>query len=90
MARTYRHRVALQEPVPIQDATTGEVFVFWSTVADCSSIPCEVLTGPGREFKSSGTTQAETSLRVAFRWFDGLLPTWRACQVVPAIQLKTQ
>lgn len=77
MPRTYRHRVALQEPVQIQDSTTGEVFVFWSTVADCSSIPCEVLTGPGREFKSSGTTQAETSLRVAFRWFDGLLPTWR-------------
>lgn len=77
MARTYRHRVALQEPVPTQDSTTGEVFVFWSTVADCSSIPCEVLTGPGREFKASGTTQAETSLRVAFRWFDGLLPTWR-------------
>lgn len=77
MARTYRHRVALQQPVPVQDATTGEVFTFWSTVTDCGSIPCEVLTGPGREFKASGTTQAETSLRVAFRWFDGLLPTWR-------------
>lgn len=77
MARTYRHRVSLQEPVKVQDATTGEILTFWQTVENCGAIPCEILTGPGREYKNSGTIQAEGTLRVNFRWFSGLLPTWR-------------
>ena len=33
---------------------------------------------------------AAVVLSVAAAVFAGLLPTWRACQVVPALQLKSQ
>ena len=77
-----RHRVAFQEQVNTQDAVTGEVVRTWSTVSldsdtTLSSVPAECLTGPGREFKGSGSPQAETDLRVVVRWFPGLIPAWR-------------
>lgn len=73
------HRVTFQEPVETRDPGTGEVSITWTDViiGGCSSIPAEVLTGMGREFRSSGVIQAEGSARINTRWFPGLLATWR-------------
>lgn len=77
----YRHRVHIQRPVYTQDPDTGEALVTWETVevsgVGLSSVPADVLTGPGRESRTSGTTTAEVSLRVNLRWFPGFDPSWR-------------
>ncbi|GAB3099704.1 head-tail adaptor protein [Aestuariicella hydrocarbonica] len=69
-----RHVVTLQKPVESQDPTTGAVTIAWETATDDSGtqlvdVPAEVLTGPGREFRESGTTQSETTARINLRWF---------------------
>lgn len=68
------HIVTIQEPVEDQDSNTGEIITSWVTAVDDSgtdliNVPAEVLTGPGREFRESGTTQAETTARINLRWF---------------------
>lgn len=77
----YRHRVHIQRPVYTQDPDTGEGVLSWETAevsgVQLSSVPADVLTGPGKESKSSGTTTAEVSLRVNLRWFPGFDPSWR-------------
>lgn len=74
--RSYRHRIHIQEPVDTQDATTGIITRTWETVTvgstELDAVPAEVLTGPGRELHAAGTKLAETTLRVAFRWFPDL------------------
>lgn len=69
LGQRYRHRIAFQQPVQEQDSETGEVTTTWTTVAGMASVPAEVLTGPGREFRESGTVQAETTARINCRWF---------------------
>ena len=69
-----RHRVTLQKPVASQDTTTGATTISWQTATDntgtrLTNVPAEVLTGLGREFRESGTTQAETTARLNIRWF---------------------
>lgn len=83
LAHRLRHRVEFQEQVDYQDPDTGAVLNQWTTaIMDdgtlLDSVPAEVLTGPGREFRESGTTQAETAARINLRWFPGLSPKWRA------------
>lgn len=82
LAYRYRHRVAVQEKVEVQDSDTGEITYSWQNVwldtdTELSSVPAEVLTGPGREFDAANAKQAETTARINLRWFDGLLPTMR-------------
>lgn len=77
-----RHRIEFQELTEEQDSETGAVLSSWQTAyldSDTllNSVPAEVLTGPGREFRQSGTTQAETTARINLRWFPGLSPEWR-------------
>lgn len=72
-----RHRVAIQEPVRVQDANTGEVTDTWVTFALDSntildSVPAEVLTGPGKERFLAGADYASTDARINIRWFPGL------------------
>lgn len=81
-AQRLRHRIEFQELVEDQDSETGAVVQSWQTAymdsdTPLDSVPAEVLTGPGREFRNSGTTQAESTARINCRWFPGLLPTWR-------------
>lgn len=81
-AQRYRHRIEIQEKVETQDSETGDVGHTWETFyldsdTPCDEVPAEVLTGPGREFNAADAKQAETTARVAFRWFPGLLPTMR-------------
>ena len=80
-----RHRVEFQEPVKTQDPQTGAIVTTWQTAyldseTPLNSYPAEVLTGPGREFRESGATQAETSARINCRWFPVdriVICTWR-------------
>lgn len=81
-AQRYRHRIAIQERVELQVSETGAMRPTWQTLALDSdtildSVPAEVLTGPGREFNAADAKQAETSARIQFRWFPGLLPKHR-------------
>lgn len=73
-----RQRVTIQEPVTEQDSETGESVVIWEDVYE--SVPAEVLTGAGREFRDSGAIQGETTARILVRWFPvdtAELYTWR-------------
>lgn len=78
----YRHRIHIQERIDVPDSETGAVEWTWSTVyldsdTPLDSVPAEVLTGPGRELHAAGTKLAETTARISFRWFPGLLATMR-------------
>lgn len=77
LSHRLRHRVTLQEQEQSQDPVTGEITVTWATVDGMSSVPAEVLTGPGREFQASGAVQAETAARINLRWFPDLDASWR-------------
>lgn len=78
----YRHRIHIQERIETPDSETGAIGYVWSTVyldsdTPLDSVPAEVLTGPGRELHAAGTKLAETTARISFRWFPGLLATMR-------------
>lgn len=82
LASRLRHRIEFQELVEDQDSETGAMVQSWQTAyldsdTPLDSVPAEVMTGPGREFRNSGTTQAESTARINLRWFPGLLETWR-------------
>ena len=82
LAHRLRHRVAIQEQVETQDSLTGAYSIAWETVmldsdTALSAVPAEVLTGAGREFVNSGTTQAEIAARINLRWFPGLTAAMR-------------
>lgn len=77
-----RHRLIVQRPVEAQDQTTGSVVTTWETVTlpdgtVLSSVPAEVLTGPGREVKAQQADIPEGSARINMRWFPGLDAKWR-------------
>ena len=74
-AGRYRHRVTIQKPERAQDPVTGEITLTWTNVH--TSVPAEVLTGAGREFRQSGAVQAETAARINMRWFADLDQSWR-------------
>ena len=75
LAYRLRHRVAVQELVEVQDTTTGSVTREWENVY--TDVPAEVLTGPGKEFVQSGSTQGEIAARINMRWFPGLTQKMR-------------
>lgn len=81
-AQRYRHRIEFQAKTEMQNSVTGAVSHEWETVyldsdTPLNAVPAEVLTGPGREFRSADAKQAETAARIQCRWFPGLLPAWR-------------
>lgn len=69
LGQRLRHRIRFQLPEWEQDSETGEMLAIWRDVPGMERVPAEVLTGPGREFRESGTTQAETTARINLRWF---------------------
>lgn len=82
LANRLRHRVAIQEQVETQDTNTGAYYISWETVilndfAILDDVPAEVLTGAGREFQNSATTQGEIAARINLRWFPGLIQSMR-------------
>lgn len=82
LANRLRHRVAVQELIETQNSTTGAVTRAWENVlldssTELDAVPAEVLTGPGREFMQSGSTQNEIAARINLRWFPGLTQKMR-------------
>jgi len=82
LAHRLRHRIEFQELIEDQDSETGSIVNYWATAhldmnTALDSVPAEVMTGPGREFRGGGTTQSEAAARINLRWFPGLLPSWR-------------
>ena len=88
IAARLRHRVQIQERIETQDSETGDVSFTWvpislslststSSSEVASSIPAEVLTGPGREYAGAGTKQSEADARINMRWFPGLTTAMR-------------
>ena len=75
LAYRLRHRVSVQELVEVQDTTTGAVSREWEDVY--TEVPAEVLTGAGKEFVQSGSTQGEIAARINMRWFPGLTQKMR-------------
>ncbi|HSH43854.1 MAG TPA: phage head closure protein [Arenicellales bacterium] len=75
LAHRLRHRVTVQKPERTQDPVTGEVTITWVDVY--ASVPAEVLTGPGREFRESAALQGERVARINLRWFPNLEYDWR-------------
>lgn len=72
-----RHRIQIEVPTHVQDST-GELQTTWAVLPLYGAdVPSEVLTGPGRELRASGTTLAETDARITMRWFPGLDQTMR-------------
>lgn len=80
-SQRYRHRIAFQEPIYTQDALTGAAVLTWGDASTSditlTSVPCEVLEGPGREALTGGSKYAEATARINLRWFSGLDPSWR-------------
>lgn len=81
-AQRYRHRIGIEQKVQVQDPVTLDIDHSWQTVAldsdhDLDAVPAEVLLGPGREFNGADAKQAETTARIAFRWFPGLTQAMR-------------
>jgi len=81
LSNRLRHRVAVQEQVETQNATTGAVTVVWQNVVintiELNSVPAEVLTGQGRETFLSDSRQNESAARINMRWFEGLTQKMR-------------
>lgn len=76
-----RHRVAFEAKTITQNPVTGLTVETWSTATvgslSLASVPAEVLTGPGKEFRAADAVQAEIVARITVRWFAGLDPAWR-------------
>ena len=82
LSHRLRHRVAVQEQVQTQNATTGAVSVSWQNVTlsggvVLNNVPAEVLTGQGKEMFQAETRQAEIAARINLRWFPNLTQAMR-------------
>lgn len=64
-----RHRVTLQEPVKVQNPTTGAVINTWR---DVSTIWAEVSPLSAREFIAAQASQGEISTRITIRYRPGV------------------
>ena len=69
-----RHKMTLQEPVDVQDTTTGEMVRTWQEVAKVWA-SLEPLSA--REFVAAGAEQSEVSARVTIRYREGVTSKMR-------------
>lgn len=70
-----RHRVDIQRPVTSQDSETGEIAVTW--VNFHADVPCSINPLSVRDFIQAQAMQSEVSVRISFRWLDGLTNNMR-------------
>lgn len=81
LAARMRHRINFEMQQESKDAQ-GRSSVQWvdaviETGEVMTEVPAEVLTGPGREFLTSGQLQTQIDARITCRWFPGLMGSWR-------------
>lgn len=88
LAHRLRHRVTFQHNAPFERDENNvpipgsggwqPVTLLDGTVLE--NVPAEVLTGPGREWVGSGSTQSEVTARINLRWFPATereIAAWR-------------
>lgn len=64
-----RDRIDFLYPSEIQNEE-GEIEQTYSEVEGLTSIPAEVLTGPGNQSSASGANQSEIDARINIRYFE--------------------
>lgn len=71
-----RHRVDIEAPVEVQDATTGEMVVQgWSAIA--TNVPAEIAPLSAREYLQSQALQSEVTARITIRYRTGVTAKMR-------------
>jgi SPP1 family predicted phage head-tail adaptor len=65
-----RHRITIQEPVEVQDPTTGEVVVTWQDVFE--NVPAEITPLSAKEFIGSKTEQSFIDARIVIRFREAI------------------
>lgn len=70
-----RHRIDIEVPTQVQDATTGEITLTWGT--HLASVPAAVEPLSVREYISAQQVQSEIVARITIRYRSGLNATMR-------------
>jgi SPP1 family predicted phage head-tail adaptor len=70
-----RHRITIQRPVTVQNATTGQQSTSWTNVAQ--SIPAAIEPLSAREFIAANSMQSEITTRIVIRYRPGLKANMR-------------
>jgi SPP1 family predicted phage head-tail adaptor len=70
-----RHRVTIQRPVSVQNATTGKLSTSWANVAVNIAAAIEPLSV--REFVAAHAMQSEITTRIVIRYRAGLTAEMR-------------
>jgi SPP1 family predicted phage head-tail adaptor len=65
-----RHQIRIEQPVTVQDATTGETTTTWETFL--AGVPCAIEPASVRDFIQSAAMQSDITVRVVFRYFEGV------------------
>lgn len=69
-----RHDVEIQNLVPVQDATTGEIADTWQTFA---TVKAEVRPATVREAMAANATQSKATGKVVIRYVPGVKASMR-------------
>lgn len=70
-----RHRVTIQKPKQIQDATTGNMRTLWQDVA--TDVDAEIVLPSVRERVAAKQMQSEASGKITIRYRPGMSATMR-------------
>lgn len=80
IAARLRHRISIERRTDVLDSE-GNLTESWAPIElsssssssfALSSVPAEVLTGPGKEAIAAAKIVSETDARITLRWFPGL------------------
>lgn len=74
-AEVRRHRVDIQKPVRTQDPTTGGTSTVWQSLY--TDVPCAIKPVSVRDFIQSRALQSDVTVRIIFRYLDGITPDCR-------------
>lgn len=87
-AGTLRHRLTVQRPESVRDATGGET-ITWVTVG---TVWASIEPVSGRESQGVNQILAETDTRIVMRWsglVDDLAPKWRLLHQTTAYDVQS-
>lgn len=72
-----RHRIVIQQNVPVQDPETGEMLNVWQTVPGCNSVPCAIEPLSVREFIAAQAIQSKVTTKITIRYREGMSSAFR-------------
>jgi len=75
------HRIRFLEDESTQSESSGALKSNWVQAVVpglvLSSVPAEVLTGPGRDYVAANARYQDVAARITLRWFPGFSSSWR-------------